>query len=156
MSSKRHLTEAGKRLIRDLKKLKIDPPAGIIAAPAEDNIMNWEGVIIGPSGTPWEGATLKLKLNFKETYPNEPPSVKFITKVYHPNVYGDGRICLDILQTNWAAAYDVSTILLSIQSLLTDPNPNSPANYEASRLYVENRTEYDRRVRDTLMKNEEF
>ena len=62
MSSKRHLTEAGKRLIRDLKKLKIDPPAGIIAAPAEDNIMNWEGVIIGPSGTPWEGGMLILSL----------------------------------------------------------------------------------------------
>ncbi|KAL8443942.1 hypothetical protein Emed_006485 [Eimeria media] len=61
-------------------------------------------------------------------------------------VYNDGNICLDILQTQWSPIYDISAILTSIQSLLSDPNPSSPANQEAARLYAENRREYNRRV----------
>jgi hypothetical protein len=61
-------------------------------------------------------------------------------------VYADGGICLDILQNNWSPIYDVSAVLTSIQSLLCDPNPNSPANSEAARMYTECRREYDKRV----------
>jgi len=66
--------------------------------------------------------------------------------MYHPNIYTDGSICLDILQNQWSPIYDVSAILTSIQSLLNDPNPNSPANSEAARLYVENKKEYVSKV----------
>lgn len=65
-------------------------------------------------------------------------------------VYNDGGICLDILQNQWSPIYDIAAILTSIQSLLTDPNPNSPANVEAARLYQENRREYDRRVSEIV------
>lgn len=65
-------------------------------------------------------------------------------------VYADGGICLDILQNKWTASYDVTAILASIQSLLPDPNPNSPANAEAAKLYVENRREYNRRVKESV------
>jgi len=61
-------------------------------------------------------------------------------------VYADGSICLDILQNAWSPIYDVAAVLTSIQSLLSDPNPNSPANSEASKLYCEDRREYNRRV----------
>jgi ubiquitin-conjugating enzyme E2 A len=91
--------------------------------------------------------TFKLSLVFSEDYPNKAPQVKFITKMFHPNIYADGAICLDILQNQWSPIYDISAILTSIQSLLTDPNPNSPANSEASKLYVENKGEYNRRVK---------
>ncbi len=91
--------------------------------------------------------TFKLSLVFTEDYPNKAPQVKFITKMFHPNIYADGAICLDILQNQWSPIYDISAILTSIQSLLTDPNPNSPANSEASKLYVENKGEYNRRVK---------
>lgn len=67
-------------------------------------------------------------------------------------VYADGQICLDILQNQWSPIYDVSAILTSIQSLLTDPNPNSPANSEAARLYVENRKLYERKVKEMIEK----
>ena len=86
-------------------------------------------------------------LEFSEDYPNKPPKVRFVSKVYHPNVYTDGQICIDILQNAWSPIYDVSAVLASIQSLLCDPNPNSPANSEAARLYSEDRAEYDKRVR---------
>ncbi|KAG8882323.1 Ubiquitin-conjugating enzyme E2 2 [Tulasnella sp. 332] len=100
--------------------------------------------------TPFEDGTFKLCLTFDETYPNKPPTVKFISKMFHPNVYANGELCLDILQNRWSPTYDVAAILTSIQSLLPDPNPNSPANAEAAQLYRENMKEYIRRVKATV------
>lgn len=74
--------------------------------------------------TPFEDGTFRLVLTFDESYPNKPPVVKFISKMFHPNVYANGELCLDILQNRWSPTYDVAAILTSIQSLLHDPNPN--------------------------------
>src|SRR3989338_7447324 len=93
--------------------------------------------------TPWEGGTFKLKLTCTEEYPNKPPRVVFLSRMFPPNVYSDGSICLDILQNQWSPIYDISAILASIQSLLCDPNPLSPANAEAARLFQENKREYN-------------
>ena len=100
--------------------------------------------------TPFEDGTFKLLLTFDESYPNKPPTVKFLSRMFHPNVYANGELCLDILQNRWSPTYDVAAILTSIQSLLHDPNPNSPANAEAAQLYRENMKEYVRRVRATV------
>ena len=118
--------------------------------------------------TPFEDGTFKLLLTFDEQYPNKPPTVKFLSKMFHPNVYANGELCLDILQNRWSPTYDVAAILTSIQSLLPDPNPNryvlylvyllprlngistSPANAEAAQLYRENMKEYIRRVKATV------
>jgi ubiquitin-conjugating enzyme E2 A len=113
--------------------------------------------------------TVRLSLEFSEEYPNKPPVVKWISQMFHPNgacvsvcrgfsdaalpVYADGSICLDILQNKWSPIYDVSAILTSIQSLLGDPNPNSPANAEAARLFVENKREYCDRVSQCVEKS---
>jgi len=132
--------------MRDFRRLQQDPPQGVTGAPMEEDIMKWNAVIFGPDDTPWEGGTFKLTLQFTEDYPNKPPTVKFVTKMFHPNIYANGQICLDILQNQWSPIYDIAAILTSIQSLLTDPNPNSPANVEAAKLYQENRREYDRKV----------
>jgi ubiquitin-conjugating enzyme E2 A len=108
-------------------------------------------------------------MHFEEAYPNKPPGVKFISQMFHPNVYASGELCLDILQNRWSPTYDVAAILTSIQrlvlprrsswmggkltnvhSLLNDPNTSSPANVEASNLYKENRKEYSKRVKNTV------
>ncbi|KAL4383716.1 hypothetical protein GQ457_15G005000 [Hibiscus cannabinus] len=138
-------TPARKRLMRDFKRLQHDPPAGISGAPQDNNIMLWNAVIFGPDDTPWDGGTFKLTLQFTEDYPNKPPTVRFVSRMFHPNIYADGSICLDILQNQWSPIYDVAAILTSIQSLLCDPNPNSPANSEAARMFSENKREYNRR-----------
>ena len=109
--------------------------------------MVWQAVIFGPDDTPWDGGTFKLLLEFTEEYPNKPPAVRFISKLFHPNVYLDGKICLDILQNQWSPIYDIAAILTSIQSLLGDPNPQSPANAEAAKMYEEDKREYNKRVR---------
>jgi ubiquitin-conjugating enzyme E2 A len=100
--------------------------------------------------TPFEDGTFKLLLTFEESYPAKPPVVKFLSRMFHPNVYANGELCLDILQNRWSPTYDVAAILTSIQSLLHDPNPNSPANAEAAGLYRENMKEYVRRVKITV------
>jgi len=143
-------TPARRRLMRDFRRLTNDPPAGICGAPNEEDILSWHGVIFGPEGTPWEGGTFKLTLKFTEEYPNKAPEVKFVSRMFHPNIYLNGNICIDILQNLWSPIYDVAAILTSIQSLLTDPNPASPANGEAARLYTDNKREYARRVREVV------
>ena len=110
-------------------------------------------MIIGPSDTPFEDGTFRLVMHFGEQYPNKPPGVKFISQMFHPNVYATGELCLDILQNRWSPTYDVAAILTSVQSLLNDPNTSSPANVEASNLYKDNRKEYTKRVRETVEKS---
>lgn len=107
-------------------------------------------MIFGPDDTEWEGGIFKLILEFSEDYPNKPPKVKFLTKMYHPNIYNDGSICLDILQNQWSPVYDISSILTSVQSLLCDPNTKSPANNEAAELYSKNPKEYVQRVKEIV------
>ncbi|GAO48616.1 hypothetical protein G7K_2787-t1 [Saitoella complicata NRRL Y-17804] len=143
-------TTARRRLMRDFKRMQQDPPAGVSASPVADNVMTWNAVIIGPSETPFEDGTFRLVLQFDEQYPNKPPVVRFISKMFHPNVYANGELCLDILQNRWSPTYDVAAILTSIQSLLNDPNNASPANAEAASLHKENRREYMKRVRQTV------
>ncbi|GHJ88892.1 hypothetical protein NliqN6_5294 [Naganishia liquefaciens] len=140
-------TIARRRLVRDLKRLKTEVPEGISAFPKPENIMLWNAVIVGPADTPFAGGTFRLIMTFEETYPNRPPSVKFVSKMFHPNVYNNGELCLDILQNRWSPTYDVMSILTSVQSLLNDPNPGSPANAEAAQLFRDNMKEYIRRVR---------
>ncbi len=88
-------------------------------------------LFVSLADTPFEDGTFKLLLTFDESYPNKPPSVKFLSKMFHPNVYANGELCLDILQNRWSPTYDVAAILTSIQSLLHDPNPNRCVHTES-------------------------
>mmetsp|Transcript_10156 Transcript_10156/g.15194 ORF Transcript_10156/g.15194 Transcript_10156/m.15194 type:complete len:176 (+) Transcript_10156:108-635(+) len=139
-------TPARMRLIRDLKRFKKNAPSGIMACPTYGSFFVWNAILFGPDDTAWEGGVFRLEIVFTEEYPNKPPKVKFITKMFHPNIYEDGKICLDILDNQWSPLMNVTGILTSIQSLLTDPNPDSPANTTASRLFVENPVEYAYKV----------
>ncbi|KAI5480952.1 hypothetical protein MNV49_006762 [Pseudohyphozyma bogoriensis] len=143
-------TASRRRLIRDFKRMSSENYSGISGAPCADNIMIWNAVIFGPADTPFEDGTFRLVLTFDESYPNKPPTVKFLSRMFHPNVYANGELCLDILQNRWSPTYDVAAILTSIQSLLHDPNPNSPANAEAAQMFRENMATYVKKVRDTV------
>ncbi|ODQ64838.1 ubiquitin-conjugating enzyme E2 2 [Nadsonia fulvescens var. elongata DSM 6958] len=143
-------TTARRRLMRDFKRMQTDAPAGVSASPLPDNVLVWNAVIIGPTDTPFEDGTFRLILNFDESYPNKPPTVKFLSTMFHPNVYASGELCLDILQNRWSPTYDVAAILTSIQSLLNDPNIGSPANVEASNMYRDQRSLYVKRVKETV------
>ncbi|KAK8659157.1 hypothetical protein V6N13_029367 [Hibiscus sabdariffa] len=143
-------TPATKRLLRDFKKLQkegLQVSTGCLKTTIPDD-------------SPWEGGTFKLTLQFSEDYPNKPPEVRFVCRMFHPNIYTDGRICLDILQNQWMMyqlfslpsrlALFLTIIPILLQSLLCDPNPNSPANAEAAKMFTENKREYNRRVKEMV------
>lgn len=102
---------------------------------------------MGPPDSPYQGGLFFLKIQFTPEYPFKPPKVKFTTKIYHPNINADGGICLDILKDQWAPSLTVGKILLSISSLLTDPNPDDPLVPEIANLYKTNRAAYEEMAR---------
>jgi ubiquitin-conjugating enzyme E2 N len=85
------------------------------------------------------GGVYKLELFLPEKYPMDPPKVRFLTRIYHPNVDRIGRICLDVLKTSWTPALQIRTVLLSIQALMSDPNPEDPLNNEAADMWKRNK-----------------
>jgi len=121
-----------KRLQKELLTLMMSGDKGISAFPDGDNFFRWIGTIHGPLETVYDGLSYKLLLEFPPGYPYKAPLVRFDTPCYHPNVDQAGNICLDILKEKWSALYDVRTILLSIQSLLAEPNNDSPLNVTAA------------------------
>lgn len=98
-------------------------PPGVSAFPDDpNNLLAWTATIAGPADTPYADLKFKLSVVFPNNYPYAPPTVLFKTPIYHPNVDFSGRICLDILKDKWSAVYNVSSVLLSLQSLLGEPN----------------------------------
>mmetsp|Transcript_14822 Transcript_14822/g.17903 ORF Transcript_14822/g.17903 Transcript_14822/m.17903 type:complete len:156 (+) Transcript_14822:297-764(+) len=147
---------AALRLMSDLKAIKQEPPEGCSASPQSDeNIFVWGGAIFGPDESPWEGGVFSLRLTFSEQYPEKPPRIRFTSDVFHPNVYSDGLLCMDIIQDQWSPCHSVCTLLTSIRSLLCDPNPASPANPEAAQLYEKDRPAYNKKIRQLAQKSVE-
>lgn len=127
-----------KRIIKEIERLSSDPVAGISAIPREDNIRHFDVVLDGPEGTPYEGGRFNLELFLPEDYPMAAPRLRFLTKVYHPNIDRLGRICLDVLKNHWSPAMQIRTILLSVQALLAAPNPDDPLANDVAAAWKEN------------------
>jgi ubiquitin-conjugating enzyme E2 A len=141
------------RLTRELNKLQSEKIEGIIIY-KPTNLMVWSAKINGPPDTPYEKGVFDIQLTFSSEYPVKAPSVKFLTPMFHPNIYRDGRICVDILQSQeWTPSQNVRTILISIMSLLMDPNPLSPANRDAAELYNKDKVVYEQKVREFISNN---
>jgi ubiquitin-conjugating enzyme E2 I len=111
--------------------------------------MKWECGIPGKRNTPWEGGIFKLTMDFSDEYPAKPPKCKFSPVLFHPNVYPSGTVCLSILNEDedWRPSITVKQILIGIQDLLDNPNANSPAQGEPYNLFIHNRAEYIRKIR---------
>ncbi|KAI4282727.1 MAG: hypothetical protein L6R38_002731 [Xanthoria sp. 2 TBL-2021] len=123
-----------KRIVKETERLMAEPVPGISAIPHEDNLRYFDVKIHGPSQSPYETGIFQLELFLPDDYPMTPPKIRFLTKIYHPNIDKLGRICLDVLKSNWSPALQIRTILLSIQALLGAPNPDDPlANDVAQR-----------------------
>ncbi|CAI2382883.1 unnamed protein product [Moneuplotes crassus] len=149
MISEKQENNSLKRINKEYNDLQRNPPFGCSAAPVdEDNMYEWLGFIFGPDGTPYEGGTFQVSITYPKDYPFKPPVVKFITKIYHPNVDSDGLIGLDILRDQWNPSLTIDKILLSICSLLDDPNPILCFNHEIGHQYLEDRVSYDIKARE--------
>ena len=141
------------RINKELNEFKIDPPSNCSAGPVNDDLYKWEATIIGPEKTPYEGGFFKLEIHFPNNYPFKPPKIKFITRIFHPNINRYGNICLDILDKQWSPALTINKVLLSISSLLSDPNADDPLDVRAAQLYNENREEFNQTARTYTLQN---
>jgi len=126
---------AAERLHTELAAVMASGNETATAFPSGDDLLQWRGTIVGGEGTPYAGQTYRLRLVFPKTYPFSPPNVTFTTPIFHPNVDLSGVICLDILEDEWSPSLTVQTVLLSLQSLLADPNGDSALNADAARLW---------------------
>jgi len=142
-------------IARDFKSIRDDPIEGIFCElPDENNIFEWRVYIEGPKETPYQGGVFQSKMSFPQDFPMSPPSITMLSEFWHPNVHHDGRVCISILhppgedemsgerpEERWRPCQTVSTVLISVISLLSDPNISSPANVDSS---VEWRSERDK------------
>ena len=124
-----------KRIAKETERLIKDPIPGISAAPTEENNRYFNVIITGPTETPFENGIFKLELYLPSEYPMEAPKVRFLNKIYHPNVDRLGRICLDILKDKWSPALQIRQVLLSIQALMSAPNPDDPLDNEIANVW---------------------
>ncbi|XP_078522865.1 LOW QUALITY PROTEIN: ubiquitin-conjugating enzyme E2 D4 [Lissotriton helveticus] len=141
-----------KRIQKELTDLQRDPPAQCSAGPVGDDLFHWQATIMGPNDSPYQGGVFFLTIHFPTDYPFKPPKVAFTTKIYHPNINSNGSICLDILRSQWSPALTVSKVLLSICSLLCDPNPDDPLVPEIAHTYKADREKYNRLAREWTQK----
>ena len=130
------------RIGKELKDMVNEPPSNCSAGPSEDCLFKWNATIMGPSDSPYENGVFILDIFIPEDYPLKPPNYIFKTKIYHPNINASGSICLDILKNNWNPSLTISKILLSICSLLNEPNANDPLVPDIANLYNTNRQLY--------------
>ncbi|KAJ3296129.1 E2 SUMO-conjugating protein ubc9 [Blyttiomyces sp. JEL0837] len=142
------------RLTEERKQWRKDHPYGFWAKPEKNadnslNLMSWQVGIPGKAGTPWENGVYKILMTFPDDYPQKPPKCKFTPPLFHPNVYPSGTVCLSILneEQDWKPAITIKQIVLGIQDLLNDPNPASPAQEEAYKMFLKDPTGYEKRVR---------
>ena len=136
------------RLNKELVELKKNPPANCSAGLIDDDIFHWQATIIGPEDTPYYGGIFELRIDFPQDYPFKPPNIVFITKIYHCNINNNGNICLDILKDQWSPALTIQKVLLSISSLLTEPNPDDPLNIEAGDMLKKDKELFERTAKE--------
>ncbi|KAL6996881.1 Ubiquitin-conjugating enzyme E2 27 [Sarracenia purpurea var. burkii] len=111
--------------------------SGISIKPKGDNLTHLSGTIPGPLATPYEGGIFNIDIVLPDGYPFEPPRMQFATKVWHPNISSQsGAICLDILKDQWSPALTLKTALLSVQALLSSPEPDDPQDAVVAQQYL--------------------
>jgi len=162
-------SQAALLLRKQLAELNKNPVEGFSAGLIDDeDIFRWEVMIIGPPDTLYEGGFFKCHLYFPTEYPLRPPVLKFLTDIWHPNIEKDGKVCISILHEpgddrfgyekaseRWLPIHTVETILVSVISMLADPNDESPANVDAAKEWRENYQEFRRKVARCVRRSQE-
>ena len=143
-----------KRINNEMNDLKNNPILNCSAGPVNENDLTiWQATIFGPEDTPYHGGVFNLNIQFTNEYPFKPPSIYFTTPIYHCNINRSGGICLDILKDNWSPALNIGNLLLSICSLLAEPNPNDPLVPEIAELLKNNKEIHDLNAREFTLKH---
>ncbi|CAL5203143.1 unnamed protein product [Lathyrus oleraceus] len=132
-----------KQINKELKDLYKDPPASCSVGPITNDMFHWQATIMDPADGPFPGGVFLVQIHFPLDYPFKPPKVSFCTKVFHPNINSNGSFCLGILKGKWSPALIISKVMLSICSLLTDPNQDDPLVPEMTHMYKSDKVKYE-------------
>jgi ubiquitin-protein ligase len=132
---------AMRRVMKEYREFTNNPVPGWSVFVSADNAMKWKAFLTD-AGSPYEGGTWLLTIDFPSDYPFKPPRVRFVTPIYHCNISNDGNLCLDILKNMWNPALTVLKVMLAISSLLADPNAMDPLDAFKGQLYKDNRALY--------------
>ena len=148
---------AFKRLASELKQITKDPNYFYSIQPRESNFLVWNFILIGPQDTYYEGGIFEGIIVFTDKYPIVPPQVKF-NNILHPNIHKTGDVCISILHQGtdaygyekdyerWSPSHGVDSIMMSILSMLSEPNFESPANIDCSKLWKDEPDKYKKLI----------
>eukprot|EP00747_Dinoflagellata_sp_TGD_P167706 gnl/TRDRNA2_/TRDRNA2_192613_c0_seq1.p1 gnl/TRDRNA2_/TRDRNA2_192613_c0~~gnl/TRDRNA2_/TRDRNA2_192613_c0_seq1.p1 ORF type:complete len:232 (+),score=54.56 gnl/TRDRNA2_/TRDRNA2_192613_c0_seq1:93-698(+) len=141
MASKAIRPRELKRLEKELQDIRaLSKDSSVGADSVAGDLTHWKGTLKGPEGTPYKGGSFVIDIEIPADYPYNPPKMKFDTKIWHPNISSQtGAICLDVLGKEWSPALTIRTALLSIQALLSAPEPDDPQDAEVAEMYKHNR-----------------
>jgi len=156
-------------LAKQLKDLAKRPIEGFSAGPADDSdLFNWDIMIMGPPGTPYEGGMFKAKMKFPQDFPNMPPELRFTSEFWHPNVHEDGKVCISILhppgddqygyetaEERWRPIHSVESVLISVISMISSPNDESPANVDAAKQWRDDKDGFTKKVGRLVRKSQD-
>ena len=155
-----------KRLQSEYKQLLTEPNYFFSVEPDIKNFFIWNVLLIGPPESPFEGGIFKCQFKFGQNYPNTPPEFKFLTNIPHPNIYPDGKVCISILHEGkdewgyediserWNPSHSVNSVLMSILSMFTNPNFESPANVDISVMWRNNWDQYKKMIYKIVSKTQ--
>jgi ubiquitin-conjugating enzyme E2 N len=127
-----------KRIVKETQRLTREPVLGLDFHVDSENERYYHLFLEGPNDTPYEGGVFELEMYLPNPYPMRAPKVRFLTKIYHPNIDKLGRICLDILKDKWSPALQIRTVMISIQALMSAPNPDDPLANDVADHWKEN------------------
>jgi len=136
-----------RRIVKEISRLNKEPVAGISIDVNDENMRYIKVALEGPSGSPYEGGIFYLEMYLGDNYPMQPPKVRYLTKIYHPNIDKIGRICLDILKDKWTPALQIRSVLLSLQVLMGNPNVDDPLDVQVAEHWKSNRKEAEKQAR---------
>jgi ubiquitin-protein ligase len=157
-------------LQRLYKQLNDDPSEYFSCGLINDDVFHWRCTVIGPSSSPYEGGMFPAELKFPKDFPNSPPEMKFVCPMFHPNIDGKtGKVCISILHEpgddpneyesrgeRWLPVHSIESIVVSVISMLLDPNVESPLNVEAAREFKNDRRSYERKVRQMAARSVDY
>lgn len=132
--------------MKELDDVKLDVKSGVTITPVnESHMLKLIGSFNGPPDTPYEGGIFKVNIEVPHEYPYTPPKMKFLTKIFHPNISSQtGAICLDILKDKWTPVYTLKSCLISLQALLQSPEPDNPQDAVVAKVYKDDKAEFDK------------
>ncbi|KAI3402573.2 UBC12 [Candida oxycetoniae] len=136
------------RIQKDISELDL-PRTIKVSFPDPSDVFHWK-LIIKPTNGFYKNGKFHFKIEITQNFPIDPPKIKCLDRIYHPNIDLDGNICLNILREDWSPVLSLNSVLIGLNFLFLEPNPNDPLNKEAANMLVKNKRQFERNVYNSM------